>query len=34
MLKFLDDRKNEVPYKSPKKYLPEMLYGMSCEAPA
>jgi hypothetical protein len=23
-----------VPYRSPKKFLPEMLYGISCESPA
>lgn len=34
MLKFLDNRTHEKPPKSPKKYEPEMLYGISAEAPA
>lgn len=34
MLKFLDDRSAEVPYRSPKRYSPGMIYGISCEAPA
>ena len=33
MLKFLDNRTHEKPAKSPKKYQPEMLYGISAEAP-
>jgi hypothetical protein len=33
MLKFLDNRTHEVPRKSPKKFKPEMLYGISLEAP-
>ena len=32
MLKFLDNRPAEVPYRSPKRYAPEMIYGISCEA--
>ena len=33
MLKFLDNRFHEKPQKSPIKFKPEMIYGISAEAP-
>jgi hypothetical protein len=33
MLKFLDNRTHEKAKKSPIKYKPEMVYGISIEAP-